>query len=266
MLRFSSGCEHICRSICRYFQSAQIASFWLMRHIRGLCTVENKCFGLSAVIRIFFLGKFPNCSCRFVNDELHTLGKKKGQSLGAFQLRGLMGKLLYCLCLTAKLFRRSHQRNRRCGKHRILHCLFYDCAPLFRCVWVYRAGFSCAEFRALPVSVSKSVSGFFLVFPISVRKFRPVICLDTLNGIRELFNYMFQKLCGGICAVLFECFEIAEAAVFVDEGILIVRFSLAPASPDKAYSVEHISHLSVLFVRDMSSVHKVLEYIWDSEA
>ena len=33
-----------------------------MRHIRCLRIVENKCFGLSTVIRIFFLGKSPSCS------------------------------------------------------------------------------------------------------------------------------------------------------------------------------------------------------------
>ncbi len=43
---------------------------------------------------------------RFVNDELQTLGNENfgRTALGAFQLRGRMGKLLYCRCLTANCF------------------------------------------------------------------------------------------------------------------------------------------------------------------
>ena len=48
---------------------------------------------------------------------------------------------------------------------------------------------------------------FFLVaFEFSsVREFRPVIRLDTLYGIWELFHHMLQELCGGIRAVFFVC-------------------------------------------------------------
>ena len=36
----------------------------------------------------------------------------------------------------------------------------------------------------------------------AVGKFKPIVCLDTFDGIRELFNHMQKKLCRRIGAVL----------------------------------------------------------------
>ena len=55
-----------------------------------------------------------------------------------------------------------------------------------------------------------------------VRELGAVVRLDTFDGIGKLLLAMPDKLCSGIRAVLFEGFEIAKAAVFVNKGELVV--------------------------------------------
>lgn len=80
-------------------------------------------------------------------------------------------------------------------------------------------------------SVFKERQRLFPAVAHLISKFKPIISLNTLNSVGKLFHYMFQKLCGRVCTLLLECFKIAKATVFVDEGILIV-FLLA-ASPTR---------------------------------
>ena len=47
------------------------------------------------------------CMCVGLSMMCYTLGKEKRTFLGDFQLRGLIGKLLYCRCLTASCFSKS---------------------------------------------------------------------------------------------------------------------------------------------------------------
>ncbi len=54
--------------------------------------------------------------------------------------------------------------------------------------------------------------------------------------------------------MFFVCLENSEAAVLVYEGVLIVL--LLRHFPRPGNSVEQISHLSGIFDRDMSSVHR----------
>ena len=53
-------------------------------------------------------------------------------------------------------------------------------------------------------------------------KFKPLVCMNTLNGIGKLLYYMLWKLCSRVCTLLLERLEIPESAVLVNEGILIV--------------------------------------------
>ena len=54
------------------------------------------------------------------------------------------------------------------------------------------------------------------------RELSTVIHLGTFNGIREFLHTMPDELCGRVGRVFLEGFQIAETAVFVDEGILVI--------------------------------------------
>ncbi len=87
-----------------------------------------------------------------------------------------------------------------------------------------------------------------------VGKFKTIVCLDALNGIREFLHYMLQKLCGRVCALFFERFEITESAVFVNEGILIVFLPGSFSHKAGRWNIFHIDLASLsgivhLFVR-----------------
>ena len=87
-----------------------------------------------------------------------------------------------------------------------------------------------------------------------ISKFKPIISLNTLNSVGKLFHYMFQKLCGRVCTLLLECFKIAKATVFVDEGILIVflpgSFSHKAGSGNIFYiNLSPLSRIFHLFIR-----------------
>ena len=49
-----------------------------------------------------------------------------------------------------------------------------------------------------------------------------VVGLDTFDGKREAFHAVLDEFRGRIGAVFFEGFQIAKAAVFVDEGVLVI--------------------------------------------
>jgi len=55
-----------------------------------------------------------------------------------------------------------------------------------------------------------------------VGKFGAVIRLDALYGIGKLLDAMEDKMGGGIGTVLLKGLQIAEAAVFVQEGVLVI--------------------------------------------
>ena len=79
---------------------------------------------------------------------------------------------------------------------------------------------------------------FRAVHPVS--ELRAVVRLDALNGEGKLLHAMTDKLGGRIGAVLFEGFEIAKAAVFVNEGELVVaavelRFADKAGDGDELY-------------------------------
>ena len=78
----------------------------------------------------------------------------------------------------------------------------------------------------------KECQRFVLTVAHFICKFKPIVCLNTLNGIGKLLYYMLWKLCGRVCTLLLERLEIPESAVLVNEGILIVFLSPA-ASPTK---------------------------------
>ena len=87
-----------------------------------------------------------------------------------------------------------------------------------------------------------------------ISKFKPIISLNTLNSVGKLFHYMFQKLCGRVCTLLLECFKIAKATVFVDEGLLIVflpgSFSHKAGSGNIFYiNLSPLSRIFHLFIR-----------------
>lgn len=55
----------------------------------------------------------------------------------------------------------------------------------------------------------------------AVGKLKAIVGLHTLDGIRELFDNMPEKLRGRVGAVLLKCPQIPEAAVFINERVLI---------------------------------------------
>ena len=71
----------------------------------------------------------------------------------------------------------------------------------------------------------KECQWLFLAVAHFVCKLEAVVCLDALNGIRKLFYNILYKLGRRIGALLLECFQVAEPAVFVNERILIILFS-----------------------------------------
>ena len=50
---------------------------------------------------------------------------------------------------------------------------------------------------------------------------QPVVGLDTLNGIGEFLNNMAKEEAGRIGAVFLKGFEIAEAGILINEGVLV---------------------------------------------
>ena len=100
----------------------------------------------------------------------------------------------------------------------------------------------------------KECQRLFLAVSHFICKFKPIVCLDTLNGIGKLFHYMFQKLCGGIGTLLLEGLEIPESAVLVDEGILIIFLSGSFSYKTGSGNIFHInlsplSRIFHLFIR-----------------
>ena len=49
-----------------------------------------------------------------------------------------------------------------------------------------------------------------------------VVGLDTFDGKREAFHTVLDELRGRVGVVFFEGLQIAKAAVFVDEGVLVI--------------------------------------------
>ena len=80
----------------------------------------------------------------------------------------------------------------------------------------------------------------FLAVSHFVGKLKSVVCLDTLNGIRELFYHMLDKLGGRIGALLLEGFQIPKAAVLINESILIILFSRRIPNQTYTWNIFHI--------------------------
>ena len=60
---------------------------------------------------------------------------------------------------------------------------------------------------------------FGIVQPVG--ELRTVVGLDTLNGIGEFLNNMAKEEAGRIGAVFLKGFEIAEAGILINEGVLV---------------------------------------------
>lgn len=70
----------------------------------------------------------------------------------------------------------------------------------------------------------KECQRLFLTVSHFVCELEAIVCLDTFNGIGELLYHMLQKLSGRIGSLLLEGFQVAETAVFIYEGVLIIFF------------------------------------------
>ena len=87
-----------------------------------------------------------------------------------------------------------------------------------------------------------------------IGKFRTIVRLDALYGIRKFLYHILQKLHRRICAVLFVSLEDPEAAVLVNEGILIIfllcRFTYEAALWNKFHiNLAFLTRMCHLFVR-----------------
>lgn len=86
----------------------------------------------------------------------------------------------------------------------------------------------------------KECQRLFLTVAHFICKLKPIICLDALNGIGELLYHMLDKLGGRVSALLPERLQIAEAAVFIDEGILIKLLSCCLSDQTRTWDIFHI--------------------------
>ena len=80
----------------------------------------------------------------------------------------------------------------------------------------------------------------FLAVAHLVGKFKSVVRLDALNGVGKFLHHMPQKLRGGIGALLLERLQIAEAAVFVNEGVLVEFLSGSISDQTGRRNIFHI--------------------------
>ena len=92
----------------------------------------------------------------------------------------------------------------------------------------------------------------------ALREFKTVVSLNALDGKTEPFKmveHMNEKLCRGICTVLFKGFKITISRKLIDSGILIESFTFG--CPHKAsrrdkfdiylYTLTGIIHLFIRF-------------------
>lgn len=73
----------------------------------------------------------------------------------------------------------------------------------------------------LSQSLFKQGEGLLLAVVHLIEELKAIVGLHTLDGIRELFDNMPEKLRGRVGAVLLKCPQIPEAAVFINERVLI---------------------------------------------
>jgi len=75
----------------------------------------------------------------------------------------------------------------------------------------------------------------------TIRKFKSIICLYTLDRIRELFNDIFEKQRGGIGAVFRVCLEDTEPAVLVNECVLEITLAFRFSDQAGFRNIFHIN-------------------------
>ena len=122
----------------------------------------------------------------------YTLGKADRTSLGERQLRGRMGKALYWRYLTASC----------CWKSSLDTKVLQSCLKKRRLV-----SFGTGE---------------------TVGELGAIIRLDAFYGVRKAFHAVLDELRRREGAVFLERFQIAETAVFVNEGILVKVTTTTP--------------------------------------
>ena len=186
-------------------------------------------------------------ACRFVNDVLH-IRKRIKNIFGSHPVEGSHGESVIASLPDSKLFGEVIEGIEGMAGVELL--IIFSVAAFYLTVVAWCKGF---DFLVPDTEFSqcflKECQRLILTVSHLICKFKPIICLNTLNSIGEFFHYMFQKLCGGIGALLLECFKITEAAVFVDEGILIEFLSGSFSHKAGSGNIFHInlSPLSRIF-------------------
>ena len=197
-------------------------------------------------------------SCRFVNDVLQ-IRKRIEDMFRRVPVKWPHWEVVVLSLPDRKLFRKILK-----GKERMADIEFFiifSVIAFYLAVmpWIKRFDLFIQD-AELSQRFFKECQWLFLAVAHFVCKLEAVVCLDALNGIWKLFYHMFQELGGRICALLLECFQVTEPAVFINERIIDNTFLQPPLRLDIYW--EHISHQSGLFVPDTASFHKVSEYIW----
>ena len=157
---------------------------------------------------------------RFVNDVLQ-IRKRKENSFGRHPVEWSHGERVIVTLPDSKLFGKVIEGIK--GVAGIEFLVVFSVAAFYFSVVTRRKrlDFLVADSK-LGQRLFKERQRLLLAVAHLVGKFKTIVCLDALDRKGELFHDMLQKLCGRVCTVFFECLEITESAVFVNERILIV--------------------------------------------
>ena len=152
-------------------------------------------------------------------------------------VKWLIGKLLYCLCRTESCLAKS---SKECMED-IEFFIIFSVTAFYLVVMPGRKRFDLfMQDAELSQSFFKDCRRLFLAVAHFVCKLETVVCLDTLNGIWKLFYCMFQELGGRIGALLLECFQVTEPAVFINER-MIIFFSSCLSNQAYTGNIFHIN-------------------------
>ena len=174
--------------------------------------------------RCIFYSCAPAFCCRFVNDVLHR--RESGMDLsGRAPVEGSHGEMIVGTLSNSQLVFEVLKGKEPMGSVELL--IVFSMTTLYFAVVPGRIGFDQPMPDPQPFQFCfKSSRRIAALWQQSLGKLRTVIGLYTLDHIGGSLHNVLQKQHRGIGAVLFEGFQIAEPAVFVDEGVLILLIPL----------------------------------------